>query len=86
MQKLQRSHFLFLGYSLRDWNLRVFLYRIWSQQQRDDYRSWAVQAEPSELECKFWAKRNVDVLDVDLEEYIAGLTQRLKELPDNGEP
>ena len=26
--KLRRSHFLFLGYSLRDWNLRVILHRI----------------------------------------------------------
>src|SRR6266496_3056587 len=27
--QLRRSHFLFLGYSMRDWNLRVILHRIW---------------------------------------------------------
>ena len=26
---LRNRHFLFLGYSLRDWNLRVILHRIW---------------------------------------------------------
>ena len=26
--KLRKSHFLFLGYGLRDWNLRVILHRI----------------------------------------------------------
>ena len=29
------SHFLFLGYSMRDWNLRVILNRIWGAQQLD---------------------------------------------------
>ena len=27
--KLRRSHFLFLGYGMRDWNLRLVLDRIW---------------------------------------------------------
>ena len=27
--KLQRSHFLFLGYTMADWNLRVVLKRLW---------------------------------------------------------
>jgi SIR2-like domain len=30
--KIKRSHFLFLGYSLRDWNFRVMLYRLWREQ------------------------------------------------------
>jgi hypothetical protein len=39
---LRASHFLFLGYSLRDWNLRVILQRIWNEQ-RLGFNSWAVQ-------------------------------------------
>jgi hypothetical protein len=27
--RLRKSHFLFLGYSLNDWNLRVILHRLW---------------------------------------------------------
>jgi hypothetical protein len=40
--ELSKCHFLFLGYSLRDWNLRVILHRIWGRQRRR-YKSWAVQ-------------------------------------------
>ncbi len=30
--KLRRSHFLFLGYEMADWNLRVILSRIWGER------------------------------------------------------
>ena len=33
LEKMSWSHFLFLGYSLRDWNLRVILHRIWGEQK-----------------------------------------------------
>jgi len=78
--KLKKSNFLFMGYSLRDWNLRVILQRIWGMQQRG-YNSWAVQPNPEALEKKFWGKRNVDILNVRLEDYVAQLTLRLRELP-----
>ena len=41
------SHFLFLGYSMRDWNLRVILNRIWGARKLD-LKSWAVQREPAD--------------------------------------
>ncbi len=44
--KLRKSHFLFLGYSLRDWNLRVILHRIWGEQKLT-YKSWAIQVSRS---------------------------------------
>jgi hypothetical protein len=74
--KLQRSHFLFLGYSLRDWNLRVILRRTWGQQ-RLRYRSWAVQLHSQEIDRRFWEARGVDILDVRLEAYIAALYEQL---------
>ena len=40
--KLRKSHFLFLGYGLRDWNMRVILHRI-AGEQRLTYKSWAIQ-------------------------------------------
>ena len=45
MAKLRRSHFLFLGYPVRNWSLRVFLHRIWGRE-KVAYRSWAVEPEP----------------------------------------
>lgn len=78
--KLKKTNFLFMGYSLRDWNLRVILQRIWGEQQLS-YASWAVQPAAEALDQKFWSKRNVDILNVRLEEYVAQLTRRLSALP-----
>lgn len=81
--KMRKSHFLFLGYSLRDWNLRVILHRIWGEQ-RLNYQSWAIQSNPHAMDQKFWAKRGVDILDVCLEDYIAEFTERLSAMEKAG--
>jgi DNA-binding SARP family transcriptional activator len=67
--KLRRSHFLFLGYTMADWNLRLVLNRLWSDQPLS-YRSWAVQAEAMPLEREFWRRRDVEVHEVPLERYV----------------
>jgi DNA-binding SARP family transcriptional activator len=67
--KLRRSHFLFLGYTMADWNLRVVLNRLWSDHPLS-YRSWAVQPEAKPLEREFWKRRDVDVQELQLERYI----------------
>jgi hypothetical protein len=84
MNKLKKSHLLFLGYSLRDWNLRVFLHRIW-REQKHDYKPWAIQLNPQELDQKSWMKRGVEILNVRLEDYVAALSERLQALPCAGE-
>jgi hypothetical protein len=71
-KKVELSHFLFLGYGLRDWNLRVILHRIWGDQELK-YKSWAVQRHPDALELSFWPQRNVTILDEDITTYVAGL-------------
>jgi SIR2-like domain len=77
---LRQSHFLFLGYSLADWNLRVLLHRIWGQQKLS-WKSWAIQLNPKQLDQKFWAARDVEVLDMVLSGYIAGLAAQITALP-----
>jgi hypothetical protein len=70
MAAMTESHFLFLGYSLGDWNLRVILHRIWGDQPFEDkYTSWAIQKAPSRLEERLWRRRNVEILDMDLKDY-----------------
>ncbi|HWT23927.1 MAG TPA: SIR2 family protein [Solirubrobacteraceae bacterium] len=83
-QRMEESHYLFLGYSLRDWNLRVVLNRIWGEQTLD-LKSWAVQREDdkpgvSEIEQKLWqARGDVDVVYVPLDEYVERLKDELQD-------
>jgi DNA-binding SARP family transcriptional activator len=72
--KLRRSHFLFLGYRMADWNLRLLLHRLWGDEPLS-YRSWAVHAEAQPLEREFWRRRDVHVLDATFEECVATLAQ-----------
>lgn len=71
---LRRSHVLFLGYRMRDWNLRLVLGRLWGGEGLR-YRSWAVLGAPEPLERQFWRARDVDLLDVPLEEYVQALAR-----------
>jgi len=74
--KLYRSHFLFLGYALRDWNLRVILYRLW-QQRELSFKSWAIQLEPDAIDQEFWKRYDVEFKNIRLENYIATLNTRI---------
>ncbi|HYY32419.1 MAG TPA: SIR2 family protein [Gaiellaceae bacterium] len=80
-ERLSDSHFLFLGYSLRDWNLRVILNRIWGSQQLD-LKSWAVQRKPkgpaAEIEQTLWRDRgDVELHYVPLHEYVSRLEEQV---------
>jgi DNA-binding SARP family transcriptional activator len=74
--KLRRSHFLFLGYEMADWNLRLILNRVWGERPVA-YRSWAVQRAPSPLAQAFWRRYDVTPLDVEPEAYVELLERRL---------
>ena len=75
LDKLRESHCLFLGYTVRDWNLRVFLKRIWEGSL--GAKSWAVEPEPDILEKDFWAQSNVDLYEADLADYVNQLSEHL---------
>ena len=62
--RLRRSHFLFFGYEMADWNLRLVLNRVWGGRTVV-YGSWAAQPSPSALERAFWRHYDVDVLDIE---------------------
>ncbi len=75
--QLRRSHFLFVGYEMVDWNLRLVMHRVWGDRPLA-YRSWALDPEPSALEQAFWRRFDVDVLDVEPDEYVGLLERRLE--------
>lgn len=78
--KLRRSHFLFLGYGVLEWNLRVFLHRVFGEES-PAYRSWAVQPRPHVAERHFWRHRGIDLFDAPLDAYLARLAQRVSPEP-----
>jgi hypothetical protein len=78
--------FLFLGYSLSDWNLRVILKNlskllspkrgVGTDRDEDILPSWAIQLHPSELERTLWKNRQVSIFDLTVDEFVAKLKQR----------
>jgi hypothetical protein len=74
--RLRRSHFLFLGYPLDAWSLRVFLHRVWGREQVG-YRSWAVGHELTAIEQQLWRERGIEAFDLRLDEYLGALEQRV---------
>jgi DNA-binding SARP family transcriptional activator len=78
--RLSRSHFLFLGYDLDDWSLRVFLRRLWGNE-RVGYRSWAVGRTADPLSAAYWSQCGVEAFDVPLDDYVEGLNRELRAEP-----
>ena len=76
LEKLRGSHCLFLGYNVNDWNLRVFLKRIW-RDVTIDAQSWAVEPDPDVLEDRFWRRFGVNVIASGLHDYVSALNASL---------
>jgi hypothetical protein len=75
LAKLKESHCLFLGHTVRDWNHRVFLKRIWDETP--GATSWAVEPDPDLLEKRIWAETRVDLYASGLADYVGQLQARL---------
>lgn len=76
LDKIRESHFLFLGYHMRDWSLRVFLQRVWGERL-DGARSLTVGSVTDELERELWEHFGVHVVDQDLTEFLDELQDEL---------
>ncbi len=73
LEHFQSRNFLFLGYSLRDWNLRVVLETIKTRDAVPNRRStpsWAIQWKVSDLERYLWQNRGVTIFDIPLNEFV----------------
>jgi len=79
LAKLRNNHMLFLGYSLRDWNCRVFLRRL-KRDPKHRYRSWAVMRSADEAERHLWSMHGVTIIEMELSEYILQLKQQIMSL------
>ena len=79
IERLQYTHFLFLGYAMRDWNLMVLLKRLHLMPPMS--KAWAVQLNQTMYDADRWHERGVDEsFDVDLDRYVIALAAKLAEL------
>jgi SIR2-like domain len=76
LNKLRESHFLFLGYRLRDWTLRVFLQRVWGEQKLEA-RSWAIDPEHEAVERELWEHLGVNVVEQSMGDFLNELEREL---------
>jgi SIR2-like domain len=67
--------FLFLGYSLGDWNVRVILRKILSEDR--DRRIWAIVSGHSAAEQELWQSRNLKIYPTHLREFAHELAKYL---------
>ncbi len=74
---LRRSNFLFLGYSLGDWNFRLLLQRLRESQGGADTKHWACLLHRDPVEYAFWVKRGVNIYHVSLDEFLGELQRHL---------
>ncbi len=69
---------LFVGYSMRDWHLRVFLQPMWPKWGK--YAPWVMPWNVDAFDKRFWGSRNAKVFDVPMDESVAGLSDGLRAL------
>jgi hypothetical protein len=75
---MQRQNFLFLGYGLKDWNVRVMLRKLMLMRSPADHIiSWAIVREASASEKKLWRAHGVQMYEVDLDDFSKQLQARL---------
>ena len=78
---LSRCHYLFLGHSLTDWNLRVMLQQITRKgwRGRTDYKIWVVKKHVEDFERK-WASSALnsgELIEANLSDFVPRLEEKV---------
>ena len=79
----RESPFLFLGYSLRDWNIRSFFLKV--QEKRPNIskariKDFAILKPLTEYDKCIFDQYNIDAYDIDLNNFIKGLKPYAKKI------
>jgi len=72
-QHFSTRAFLFLGYALKDWNMRVLMKEV----SVSEITSWAILYQPTAFERKLWERRKVDIFDLRLEDFVATIRSKM---------
>jgi hypothetical protein len=74
---MQGKNFLFLGYSLEDWNVRVILSKLLNRIRPGDVRCWAIVRGRSDAEQKIWQSQSLNIYPMDILEFSDKLAAKL---------
>ena len=86
LAKLRKANYLFLGYAIADWRLRVFLQRIWRGPRLGRAKYWAVEHQPDALARDLWQQAGVSLYQSSLTDYLKGLYDFLGNHPGEARP
>jgi hypothetical protein len=78
---LRDKDFLFLGYSLEDWNVRVILRKLIKRPSAAGVRLWAIVRGRSEAQQKVWQTQNLTIYSTDLQVFARELGKELAKGP-----
>lgn len=74
---IEGKDFLFLGYSLVDWNVRVILRKLLRRISPGSVRFWAIVRGRSNIEEEVWKSHALNIYPMDLNEFAAELQKYL---------
>lgn len=84
LEKMLRRRFLYLGYSLSDWNLRVFLRGLRLRSHFNE-PTWAIMNRHEEWDPFYWDTHGVRLIKLSLKDYIEILNEQLEEMLQKGQ-
>jgi hypothetical protein len=74
LEKLRTACYLFLGYTIADWRMRMFLHSIFQGPHLGTEVYWAVTPNPSMLEKRLWSEYKLsELLTGRTKDYLDGL-------------
>jgi hypothetical protein len=74
---MEGKDFLFLGYSLEDWNVRVILRKLLKRTPTVPVRFWAIVRGRSDIQQRIWHAHNLNIYAMDLQEFAEELANHL---------
>ncbi len=80
LKEVNRRSFLFFGYSLQPWPLRLLWQRMRYQGRRLHDRSWAIARQANKIEQEFWRSQDIVPIVAQPEGVVAYVNQWLETL------
>ena len=75
-ERMRSNPFLFIGYSLADWNLRLLLHQLkdYIEKSAISLPSWAIMHEVNDVDRRLWQARGVELFKISIHDFVDGMT------------